>query len=193
MAAAAGHAAQPGVADAGRAPTRGRRAGTTARRSARCPLPANVKRNRKRRGTIALNHSVLFRKTAPRMAPGHRAEPADHHHRERPDALDRGEDVLARAPAGGARAGRPRTTRRTPRARTRAAWPAVGLRRNACASRSFSRVAMRSRTIRDRWSPRTATQHEEQADGHDVVEGGARSRCRVRRTATTAGAARPGR
>ena len=59
------------------------------------PLPANVNRKRNRNGTITLNHSVLFTKTAPTMAPGHRAEPADHHHREHAQALDRGEDLLA--------------------------------------------------------------------------------------------------
>jgi hypothetical protein len=34
------------------------------------PLPANVKRNRNRCGTITLNHSVLLMNTAPRIAPG---------------------------------------------------------------------------------------------------------------------------
>ena len=34
------------------------------------PLPANWKRNRKRWGTTPANHSVLLRKTAPRIAPG---------------------------------------------------------------------------------------------------------------------------
>ena len=34
------------------------------------PLPANWKRNRNRCGTTAANHTVLWRKTAPRIAPG---------------------------------------------------------------------------------------------------------------------------
>ena len=39
------------------------------------PLPANWKRNRKRWGTTPANHSVLLRKTAPRIAPGTEPSP----------------------------------------------------------------------------------------------------------------------
>ena len=133
------------------------------------PLPANRKRNWYSIGNAPWNHSVRLDEDRAEDRAGHGAEPADDDHGEDADALDGSEDRPGRAPAGGARAGRPRTTRRTRRPRMRGASTCAGVSLNACALRSFSRTATMSRITRECARPADREQDREQArDAHEV-------------------------
>ena len=147
------------------------------------PLPANGNRKRKRTGTITLNHSVLFRKTAPRMAPG--TEP-------RPPTttivsarmLSTGAKICSPSACWCSTSRPPANDAKNPESANASSFTRVGLRRNACAARSLSRVATRSRTFRDRCSPRTASNARIRPGGARRSSSGARSsiaRCAERR------------
>ena len=156
------------------------------------PLPANVNRNRNRGGTITLNHSVLFRKIAPRIAPGTDPRPPTTDHRERADALDRGEDLLAerllvqheqaareRREEAGEREREQLRPRRAQAERLRVAL--VVARRDD--------VALTARPL----EPAHREQHEDEARGHEVVVAALGVDRDRRRTASTAGGVRRGR
>ena len=120
------------------------------------PLPANRNRKRKRTGTITLNHSVLFTKTAPTMAPD--TEP-------RPPTttivsarrLSTGAKICSPSACWCSTSSPPANDAKKPESANASSFTRVGLRRNACAARSLSRVATMSRSTRDRCSPRTAS------------------------------------
>ena len=156
------------------------------------PLPANVNRKRNCTGTITLNHSVLFTKTAPRMAPG--TEP-------RPPTttivsarrLSTGAKICSPSACWCSTSSPPANDAKKPESANASSFTRVGLRRKACALRSLSRVATMSRSTRERCSPRTASSTRIEAGSRHEVEAGARCRSRGRRTASTPGDAGRGR
>ena len=137
------------------------------------PLPANWNRYAELVGNEHGEPLGALQEDRAEDRAGHRAEPADHHHRERAEALDGREDLLPERllvqreqPAG--------ERREEPgRARTRAASPRSGSGGTPARCVRSSRVATRSRAMRDRWSPRTARSTSDERRGRT------RSRARV--------------
>ncbi len=129
------------------------------------PLPANVNRKRKRSGTITLNHSVLLMNTAPRIAPGTEPSPPTTTI-VRALMLSTGAKTSCPSAWKWSTSTPPANEAMNPDSANASSRILVGLRRNACALRSLSRCAIKSRTVRDRWSPRTATMTSSRANTH---------------------------